>query len=102
MALNAVLVAWSHAPECPVDVEVVWGRSYLQHLEAVARPDADPHPLGNDVALLARALLSIPIDPPPLIGLGRERHADLRRAFDATTALCTHCARYVAQSRAAP
>lgn len=99
MALNAVLVHWGRTSSRaePIDVETVWGRSYLEHLEAVSHPDTDRGPLGDEVVAHARVLLRTPIDRPALLGLGKDRHADLRRAFEAATGLCGHCARVLPQ-----
>jgi hypothetical protein len=92
MALNAVLVAWSDR-EPDRDPESPWGRSYLDHLRALA--DGKLGPLDEHAAAIARAVLATPLAP-TLVSLGR-RHADIEAALAQARALTQACAAAVAR-----
>jgi hypothetical protein len=87
MALNAVLVA-SRSDER--DVEHMWGRSYVEHLQRVAAGDTGP--LGPDAAAAAAAILATPMTAPALVGLGARAHADVTRLVEHTRTLLDLCA----------
>ncbi|MBK6918306.1 MAG: hypothetical protein IPH07_13000 [Deltaproteobacteria bacterium] len=94
MACNAVLCAWAQRePERADAIASVWGRSYVEHLRWLAMGETGPLPV--QVAPLAKVLLETPMAAPEVIGLGAQRHADLRRLMDATDALVTACADFV-------
>jgi hypothetical protein len=82
MALNAVLAG------TPGDASR-WGRSYVDHLRAVASATDGPSPLPATTPALAAALLSIPLAP-ALVGLGAARDAEAARALDVAETLLDH------------
>ena len=91
MAINAVLVALAVAP----DDELRWGRSYLDHLRALA--SADPtgrHPLPDRVQALASGLMTIAVVPAAdgLVQLGRGPDSAAQQALDTARALVDACA----------
>ncbi|MBK8241076.1 MAG: hypothetical protein IPK74_36640 [Deltaproteobacteria bacterium] len=90
MACNAVLCAWAQRePERADAIASVWGRSYVEHLRWLVAGSRGPLPEG--VEALAKTLLETPMAPPEVIGLGAQRHADLRRLVDAADGLVTAC-----------
>jgi hypothetical protein len=86
MALNAVLVASRDRD----DVEHMWGRSYVEHLQHLAAGTTGP--LGTEAVAAAAAILATPMTPPPLVGLGRTAHADLTQLVEHTRHLLDLCA----------
>jgi hypothetical protein len=93
MAVNAVLVALG-----PGD-ELRWGRSYLEHLRALA--DADPAPLPAAAAQAAAELLAIPVVAGAgLVVLARGPHAAADAALAAAARMLELCAAEVAARRA--
>ena len=93
MALNAVLVAWSRR-EPELEVESVWGRSYVDHLRAIASGNCGP--LGSEANELARAVLATPMAAPTLVALGR-RHAELETLHGHARALVLLCTETIAR-----
>ena len=93
MAMNAVLVAWTHR-EPTLEPEAPWGRSYLDHLRALAGGVRGP--LDDEATAIARAVLATPIVPPPLVALGR-RHAETEAVLAQARALVLTCAAAVAR-----
>ncbi len=89
MALNAVLVAWVQKEP---GREQPWGRSYVDHLRAVA--DGVLGPLEAEARELALAVLATPMGAPALIVLGK-RNAELDTLLERTRALTSACARAV-------
>ncbi len=91
MALNGVLVhmkahGWSER-EC----ETAWGRSYMEHLRAVA--EAEDSPLPPIAAEAASDLLSIPVVPADaLVQLTRDRATEATRALQLATQIVDSCA----------
>ncbi len=105
MALNAVLVTLGdtlgdtlgeHDSEAP---EQRWGRSYIDHLRALA--DADErrrHPLAATTQAAAARLLAIPVVPgPALVQLGRGPHSAAQQALTAAREILDDSARVVAR-----
>lgn len=88
MAMNGVLVAWSQR-EPELDAESVWGRSYVDHLRAIA--DGATGPLERDASVSARAVLATPMAAPPLVSLGK-RNPELDALREHTRALVLACA----------
>lgn len=94
MACNAVLCAWAQRePERRDAIETVWGRSYVEHLRWIATGQRGP--LSEGVEASAKILLEVPMAAPEVIGLGAQRHADLRRLLDAAEGLLAACAAVV-------
>ncbi|MBL9103518.1 MAG: hypothetical protein JNL82_21405 [Myxococcales bacterium] len=91
MAINAVLAA------TPGE-ELRWGRSYLEHLQALARADATTlAPLPEEVREAAARLLAIaPVAPPGLVTLARGPHAAADEALAAAERVAVACAAVVA------
>jgi len=87
MALNAVLVA---SRDGDLDVEHVWGRSYVEHLQRLAAGASGPLP-SNAVAVAA-AILATPMAAPALVGLGARAHHDLEQLVAQTRTLLDLCA----------
>ena len=82
MALNAVLTTLP-------DGETRWGRSYLEHLQAVARA---PEPLPAGVQAAARILLATsPVAPAGLVTLARGPHAAADEALAAAREIVAAC-----------
>jgi hypothetical protein len=93
MAINAVLVGLP-------DGETRWGRSYLEHLQALARVDAAGlAPLDAEVqAAAGRLLATAPVAPPTgLVALGRGPHAAADEALAAAIVVVEACAAAVAE-----
>ena len=97
MALNAVLVALAVAPED----ELRWGRSYIDHLRAIASADdARRHPLPAHTRALAGRLLTIAVAPSSaLVQLGRGPESAAQEALGLARELLAECAAVVAQRR---
>ena len=88
MALNGVLVAWGER-EPAVDVLTLWGRSYVEHLRAVA--DGVTGPLDPAAREAARVVLATPMAAPPLVSLGKH-NPELDALREAVHALLLACA----------
>lgn len=84
MACNAVLVTWA-----PADVETVWGRSYVDHLHAIA--DGGIGPLPALAQALAARVLAVPAIAPALVVLSGRRAADLVALVDDAAAFVELC-----------
>ncbi len=95
MAVNAVLMV----RELEGD-ELRWGRSYIDHLRALADADeARAHPLSAASRSAAAQLLAIPVVPgsSSLIQLGRSPHSAAQQALTAARELVDDCAEVVAR-----
>jgi len=94
MAVNAVLVALGRDG----DEALRWGRSYLDHLRALADADeARGHPLSAATRAAAGRLLSIPVvTSPALVQLGLGPHSAAQQALAAARELADDCVRVVA------
>ncbi len=98
MALNAVLVAWAgDDPARRGPAETMWGRSYLDHLRAVA--DGELGPLDADAARACTELLALSPGPPALVSLGRTRGSDVIAACETAARLLTLCAVHCGMER---
>ena len=66
MALNGVLVAMARRGWSTQQCETAWGRSYIDHLRALARsePGAARGPMTDAVADACGQLMKIPVMPP--------------------------------------
>lgn len=84
MALNAVLVA-----RMGDTADTVWGRSYVEHLQAIA--DGRLGPLPQEARIRATRLLSVPAIVPALVVLSGRRAADLLALLDDAAALVELC-----------
>jgi hypothetical protein len=93
MALNAVLVALAVEPED----ELRWGRSYIDHLRAIASADdARRHPLPAHTRALAARLLTIAVAPTAaLVQLGRGPDSAAQEALELARSLLEACAAVV-------
>jgi hypothetical protein len=93
MAINAVLVALG-----PDGDELRWGRSYIDHLRALADADEQrAHPLTTATRTAAARLLAIPVVPgPALVQLGRGPHSAAQQALAAARELLDDCVQVVA------
>lgn len=101
MALNAVLVAMEPL-HGRAEVELRWGRSYVEHLRAVADADDERRrPLPVEAAKEAASLLAIaPVAAGErLIQLGARPHAAAHEALARARALVSACAGAVDQVR---
>lgn len=98
MALNATLVALSNRGWSRERCETAWGRSYIDHLRALATSlDAEQtglcEPFDVEQCQRCRELLTIPVMPPTgLVPLARNKDEAAREALDTATALVRACA----------
>jgi hypothetical protein len=103
MALNAVLVAWGSAGSTvrpQVEVETIWGRSYMDHLRRVATADSEVlGPLPPEAATAAQGILKAPMEAAPLVQLGAAPGAKLRPVAAAARTLLQLCTQAVGGSR---
>lgn len=91
MALNGVLVAMRDRGWPERHCETVWGRSYIEHLRALAEGD-DVEPLSPATAKLAAELLGIPVMPGAgLVQLGAHAGSDATRALELAKRLIEAC-----------
>lgn len=96
MALNGVLVR--HAGDRRGEAETRWGRSYMDHLRALARAHETDDaalgaPLPREAWVAARDLITIPVMPPSdLLRIGRSRDDAARRATALGSILVDACA----------
>jgi hypothetical protein len=88
MAANAVLVASARA-----DAETMWGRSYVEHLQAIARGTLGPLP--TDAQVLAARVLAVPAVAPAIVVLAARRGSDLVALLDDTDAFLRACSEAV-------
>jgi len=95
MALNAVLVALAVLP----DEELRWGRSYIDHLRAIAEADeARRGPLSAPASRSAARLLTITVVPTAaLVQIGRGPDSAVQEALELARALHDECAAAVAR-----
>ena len=96
MAINAVLMAQA----LEGDDMLRWGRSYIDHLRALADADAARvHPLSAASRSAAAQLLAIPVIPASsaLLQLGRSPHSAAQQALTAARELVDDCAEVVAR-----
>jgi hypothetical protein len=84
MALNAVLAA-----RMGEAADTVWGRSYLEHLQAIA--DGRTGPLPDEARVRATRPLAVPAIAPALVVLSGQRAADLLAMLDDAAALVELC-----------
>jgi hypothetical protein len=89
MACNAVLVAWARAEPSGGEIERAWGRSYVEHLHAIA--DGRLGPLGADAQELATRVLAVPAVAPALVALAGTRAPDLVALLDHAAAFVELC-----------
>jgi hypothetical protein len=96
MALNAALVAMLARGWSRERCEHAWGRSYIDHLRALA--GADEHePFDVDLAKRCRTLLEVPVMPPTgLVKLARSRDEAASEALDLASQIVRACAEIVA------
>lgn len=94
MALNAVLVALAARESHRDGDELRWGRSYLDHLRALAEADeAAAAPLSAATRAAAARLLAIPVVPAPtLVQLGRGPHSAAEQALASALQIVDDCA----------
>lgn len=97
MALNATLIAMLARGWTRERCEHAWGRSYIDHLRALA--DADmPEPFDADQARRCRALLDISVMPPTgLVKLARSRDEAASGALELATQIVLACAKLVGE-----
>jgi hypothetical protein len=95
MALNAALVGMGSRGWSREQCEHAWGRSYIDHLRALSV--ADTHePFDVQQAGRCRALLDIPVMPPPgLVKLARNRDEAAIGALDLAEEILLACASIV-------
>ncbi|MCA9716623.1 MAG: hypothetical protein H6713_02120 [Myxococcales bacterium] len=100
MALNGVLVAIAGAGADRMSCETRWGRSYIDHLRALAGGDDETRaPLSLAAAASARALLEIGVMPERgLVQLSAGAHAPARQALELAETLVRACAEVVADA----
>lgn len=99
MALNGVLVHFGGSdPARREQAEHMWGRSYLDHLRALAGGDAESLPSLHAHQAAASEILAIPVAPPPLVQLGGGPDADMKRCLALTQGLVEACATYIEQT----
>jgi hypothetical protein len=98
MALNAVLAALGEAASDDerAALEERWGRSYVEHLRAIAEGDETLRaPLPAEAAEIARAVLEMPLQA-QVITLGRGPATDVHATLDAAERLLEACEAAVA------
>lgn len=99
MALNGVLVSMADHGWSRDRCETIWGRSYLDHLRAIAGSDPTPEPLAPEHAELCRILLAIPVMPNTgLIRLAARKDEASSQALDIAEALVRGCAGQIDRS----
>lgn len=91
MALNAVLVAWAAGDGDDEGATTRWGRSYVDHLEALAAGDRLSLP--EPAVALAAEILAVPTTQVEVATIGRGPNAALHRLLAQTTVLVDACAR---------
>ncbi len=100
MALNAVLVASHEAgveTGAEAGAELRWGRSYVDHLRALADPRIAIAPLPDELRPLAAGLLQIAVmGSGSLVQLGRSAHGPAQHAHDLARELCARCSAAIA------
>jgi hypothetical protein len=97
MALNGVLVAMLTRGWTREQCEHQWGRSYIDHLRAVAGADT-LEPFDAEQARRCRALLDVPVMPPTgLVKLARSRDEAASTALDLAVQIVLACARIVGE-----
>lgn len=99
MALNAVLAAVGEAAGADerAALEQRWGRSYVEHLRAIAEGDEGVRaPLSDDAAQAARLVLEMPLQA-QVITLGRGPAPDVYATLEAAQRLLEACEAAVAQ-----
>ena len=100
MALNAVLVASHEAgvvTGSEPGAELRWGRSYVDHLRALADPRIPISPLPDELRPLAAGLLQIAVmGGGSLVQLGRSAHGPALHALELARQLCERCSAAIA------
>lgn len=95
MALNATLVAMQDKGWSREQCEHAWGRSYIDHVRALAGSDA-PEPFDAEQARRCRALLEIPVmSPTGLVKLARSRDEAASATLDLAAQILIACAQIV-------
>ncbi|MFO7563662.1 MAG: hypothetical protein R6X02_13525 [Enhygromyxa sp.] len=94
MALNGVLVTMAARGWSRERCETIWGRSYVEHLRAIAEPKpSSPEPLAPEHAQACRTLLAIPVMPHTgLVSLAARRDEAASQALAAADAIVRACA----------
>jgi hypothetical protein len=93
MALNATLVAMAARGWSVQRCESAWGRSYIDHVRALAREVEASEPFDDDQARRCRELLAIDVmQPTGLVELGRGRHEAASRALELAREIVRACA----------
>jgi hypothetical protein len=91
MSINGVLVTMRDRGWPDGHCESVWGRSYLEHLRALAEAD-DIEPFAPAVAELASDLLGVPVMPGDgLVRLGAQAGGDAARALQLAQRIVEAC-----------
>jgi hypothetical protein len=95
MALNATLVAMQSRGWSRERCEHAWGRSYIDHLRALADTE---EPFDVELARRCRALLAVSVMPPTgLVKLARTRDEAASEALYLATQLVLACAQIVGE-----
>ncbi len=96
MALNGVLVALGGQLD-RMSCETRWGRSYIDHLRALASASpSDRAPMSAEAAEAARELMTIgPMPERGLVQLQANAHGPARRALELARSLVRECERVV-------
>jgi hypothetical protein len=95
MALNGTLVAMASRGWSRERCEQAWGRSYIDHLRAIATSEV-PEPFDSEQARRCRALLDVSVMPPPgLVKLARTRDEAASEALELAAAIALECAAIV-------
>jgi hypothetical protein len=95
MALNATLVEMAARGWPREQCEHIWGRSYIDHLRALAVGDTH-EPFDPQQARRCRMLLEIPVMPPTgLVKLARSRDEAAIGALDVAEEIVAECAAIV-------
>ena len=94
MALNGVLVSMAGRGWTKDRCETGWGRSYMDHLRAVAdSPSPQPDPFDSEQADRCRTLLAIPVMPPTgLVRLATRKDEAASQAVALAGAIVQACA----------
>lgn len=97
MALNGVLVAWADGQGDADAATTRWGRSYVDHLQALAK--GDPLLLPPEAVGWAAAILATPTTATEVTTIRRGPNAAVLQLVEQTTVLVDACAHVATDTR---
>lgn len=100
MALNGVLVSMAERGWTRDRCETAWGRSYMDHLRAIADPArSQPEPFDAEQSERCRTLLAVPVMPPTgLVSLATRKDAAASQAVAIAGTIVQACAEAIGHS----